>query len=342
MTSNRIEDVAKRAGVSMKTVSRVLNHEPNVRPAMRDKVMAAVAELNYRPNLSARSLAGNRSYLVALLYGNVSPSYLVNVQTGVLEVCNTEHYGLVLHPCTNTGAALVREIGDLLSQTRLDGLILTPPVSNFTPLIEMLRERGIPYIRISPTDLEDGAAVAIDEGRAAYDVTRYLIGLGHRRIGFIKGPADHGASHWRYAAFARALAESGIEQDSNLIVQGDFSFESGVQAGAALLSLARPPTAVFASNDDMAAGVLHVAHDRGVKVPAELSVTGFDDTPLARQVWPRLTTVHQPIQGLGQAAARRLLQMIRGAGEEAATRGPEILAYELKIRDSSGPARDDV
>lgn len=336
MALNRIEDVAARAGVSMKTVSRVLNDEPNVRPAMRDKVMQAVAELNYSPNLSARGLAGKRSYLIGLLYGNVSSSYLVNVQTGVLEVCNGDHYGLVLHPCSGAPEDLVDEIENFMTQSRVDGLVLTPPISDYAPLIALLKARHINHVRISPLDTTGGAAVAIDEYRAAYELTQYLVDLGHRRIGFIKGPVDHGASYCRFSAFQDCLAENNIAGDERLIMDGDFSYEFGVSAGQYLLDLDQPPSAVFASDDDMAAGVMHVAHDRGINVPGQLSVAGFDDSPLSWQIWPRLTTVRQPSRQLGQAAAARLLRMIRGRESADDFAGPEILDYELKIRDSTG------
>lgn len=339
MASNRIEDVAARAGVSMKTVSRVLNNEPNVRQVMRDKVMQAVAELNYRPNLSARGLAGKRSYLIGLLYGNISSAYLVNVQTGVLEVCNGAHYGLVLHPCSGAPENLVDEIESFAKQSRIDGLVLTPPVADCRPLIDMLAARNIHHVRISPLDATGGAAVTIDEYQASYDVTQYLVDLGHRRIGFIKGATGHAASYLRFSAFWECLRANGVAPDESLVVQGDFSYESGVSAGRGLLDLAHAPSAIFASNDDMAAGVMHVAHDRGIKVPDQLSVTGFDDSPLSWQIWPRLTTVHQPIRQLGQAAASRLLRMIRGRENADDSVGSEILGYALKIRDSTGPAR---
>lgn len=348
MSSIRIEDVARRAGVSMKTVSRVLNNEPNVREKTREKVRAAAAEMKYRPNPSARSLAASRSFLLGLLYGNVAPAYLVDLQNGVLETCNAEHYGLVLHPCSASGRALVADIEDFVRQSRVDGLILTPPISNHRRLIVRLEDMGVKLVRISPMEEQPGGAVSSNERQAAADIMRHLIGLGHRRIGFIKGPADHGASHWRLESYLQCLEAEGLEIDPDLVVDGDFSYDSGVAAAARLLDLPHPPTAIFASNDDMAAGVLHVAHDRGLRIPRNLSVAGFDDTPLSRQVWPRLTTVHQPIRSLGRTAATMLLALIAG-GATADNRdgprdGPEdedrsrVLDYELKIRDSTGPA----
>lgn len=331
MSSVRIEDVALKAGVSMKTVSRVLNNEPNVRDATRKKVMAAVETLNYRPNPSARSLAGSRSYLVGLLYGRVSPAYLFEVQSGALEACNAAHYGLALHPCEVSDDELAEDVATFVRQSHVDGLVLTPPISDKAPLIAKLDQMGVPYVRISPMDSDVGATVNIDEKQAAHDMMAHLLGLGHKRIGFIRGPKDHGASHWRYESYKEALQSAVVPFDESLVAEGDFTFDSGLAAGRTLLELSHSPSAIFASNDNMAAGVLHAAFEAGLRVPDDLSVVGFDDAPLARQIWPSLTTIHQPMRSMGRAAARQLLAMMDGE----TIKHPQMLDYELKLRAST-------
>ncbi|PCI51753.1 MAG: LacI family transcriptional regulator [Alphaproteobacteria bacterium] len=333
MRNIRLEDVARKAGVSMKTVSRVVNGEPNVRANTQEKVLEAIKLMNYRPNASARSLAGNRSYLVGLLYGDVSPAYLFEVQNGALKAGNETHYGLVLHPCETVEDDVSGDVADFLKQSRVDGLILTPPISDNMALIRLLDAEKIPYVRLSPMDSDMGMTVSIDEKQAAAEMMKHLLDLGHRRIGFIKGPMAHGASRWRYESYKASLEKTGIIFNPALVADGDFSFDSGKIAAEKLLSGGNPPTAIFASNDNMAAGVIHTAFERGLQIPRDISIAGFDDAPLARQLWPSLTTIHQPMRGMGHMAMAQLLTMIRG--DDCA--GPEqsILNYELIIRAST-------
>src|SRR5690606_7140737 len=290
----RIEDVATAAGVSMKTVSRVLNNEPGVRESTRQRVREVVAALNYRPDPSARSLAGNRSYLVALLYDNPSPNYLMEVVTGVVDACEAHHYGMVMQPVAHQSPGCVETVDNLLSGSRLDGLILTPPLTDSEGLLDRLDERGIPFACISPYKREGRIGVTLDEHDAVCELVAHLVALGHTRIGHVRGHPDHGASEWRLAGYRTALRRAGPRSDPELVVPGEFSFDSGLEAGRRLLSLQPRPTAIFAANDDMAAGVMRAASEMGLRVPAQVSVCGFDNTPIAKHIFPQLTTVQQP------------------------------------------------
>jgi len=336
LTKPTINDVAKRAGVSIKTVSRVINNEPNVRAATRARVAQAVAELGFRPDPSARRLAGSRSYLIGLLYDNPSASYVINIQTGVLNICQREGYDLLIHPCNYQDPALVSQIAAFRAHSRLDGLILTPPLSDLDRLVEAIQQEGIPYIRISPADAIDKAhSVFTNDRDACKEMTRYLVSLGHRRIGFIVGHPDHHAVLSRYQGYTEGMAEAGLKVDRHLVVQGYNSFESGIQCARKLLGRKQPPSAIFASNDDMAAGVLLVAHEMELDIPGQLSVAGFDDVPLAGQIWPALTTIRQPIQAMAMRASELLIQGIR---DLPAKEDQRVIESALVVRQSTGPA----
>ena len=336
MSRKTITDVAKAAGVAIKTVSRVLNNEPRVRPATRERVMAAVKALNYYPSLSARGLAGRRSCLIGLVYENPSPNYIMDVQNGAMARCREERFQLIMHHYNGRGADLATDIGRLVDQTHIDGLVLTPPLSSSKELIQALDARKLPFVRIAPNRLRhDSPFVDVDDMAAAQEMTEYLIGIGHRRIGFIVGNPDHYASGRRHEGYKAALKRHGIEYRDDYVKQGYFVFDSGLESGAALMSMPEPPTAIFASNDDMAAGVLMAAHQQGVKVPEQLSVAGFDDAQIARLVWPRLTTVFQPAYDLAYSATDMLLQLLKSPRQGKS----RMFAYRLICRDSTGPLR---
>ena len=333
-----IHEVAEKAGVSIKTVSRVINHEANVRADTKERVLAVIAELNYRPNPSARHLAGTHGYNIALLYDNPSPSYMMDLQSGALESCQAEGFHLILQPCGFRSDDLQATINNLIVESRVPGLILSPPLSDAGALIEKLDAWGVLHARIAPIDVaRPGPYVAVDDRGASFDLIGHLIELGHRRIAIIKGHPDHGAGHWRYEGYLTAMRQCGLPVDESLIVQGYFSFESGLEAGRKLLSLPQRPTAIFAANDDMAAGVLHVAHDMAIDVPGQLSVAGFDDTPLSRHVWPSLTTVRQPVREMARQATTQLIDRIRKRGQGRSA-GPSAMYCSLVIRDSTGRA----
>ncbi|WP_329742938.1 LacI family DNA-binding transcriptional regulator [Dyella sp. A6] len=335
----RLEDVAREAGVSPKTVSRVLNDEANVKDDTRQRVLAAMEAMDYHPHPSARSLAGNRSFVVAMLYDNndnPTSSYLAEIQDGVLEACDEYHYSMMVRPLRMGGSDFIQRIDTLISRHHPDGVVLTPPITDYAPLLKRLGERGVPYASVSPVKRRGCIGVTMDERQAARAMVEHLIGLGHRRIAHVLGIANHGASRWRLAGYRDALAAAGLPEDPELVVQGGFTFGSGVAAARQLLSLGKRkrPTAVFAANDDMAAGVMWVAGEYGLKMPRDLSVCGFDDTPLASQLWPALTTVRQPSREMGRLAALQVLDSLRGRGPGRLVEVP----YSLELRDSTAAA----
>jgi len=335
MARVRIEDVAAEAGVSIKTVSRVLNHEPNVSEVTRERVQAVVERLRYRPHPSARVLAGRRSYLVAMLYDNPSGNYLMEVELGVLDACQSQHYNMMLAPLVYDAKDIVSKVESLVLQSRIDGVVLTPPITEDTALLERLDELDIPWSSVSPTEPNRRIGVVVDERSAVSEMMAHLVSLGHRRIAHVKGHPAHGASTWRLAGYRDGLACAGIPWDDALVVDGEFSHDSGFAAANYLLDLCDPPTAIFAANDDMAAGAICAICERGLSVPRDVSVCGFDDTPIARQIYPALTTVRQPTREMGRLACLQLLKAIRDRGEG----GMVTVPYALQLRRSTGPAQ---
>lgn len=303
-----ITDVARLANVSMKTVSRVLNNEPNVAKKTRERVLSAAKELRYSPNLAAKGLASSKSYLIALLYDNPSPNYIANIQKGAIKACRDNNYYLVIEPLSMANANAGNEVEKLLERLPVDGVILTPPLCDDKDVLSILKSLNIPYVPVAPTiEMNGVSSVKMDDVQASFEMTEYLIRRGHKKIGFIKGHRGHSATALRYKGYELAMEKFNLKIDKNFIVEGDFSFKSGVEAAENLLGLNVPPTAIFASNDDMAAGVVSVASRLGLEVPTKLSVGGFDDTPLAQILFPQLTTVKQPIYEMGQMAANLLI-----------------------------------
>ncbi len=330
-----IGDVARHAGVSTKTVSRVINDEPFVAESTRAKVVAAVRELDYAPNVSAQRLASGRSHVLGLVFHNAAWNYINIVQRALLEKCREEGYGMLMNPCDIERPADQQEILRLVAQQTVDGFIFTPPCDNITSLLEQLWSQQIPFVRLAPRDRQAPLPyVAPDDEQGGYDMTQYLLSLGHERIGFVMGNPDHQASHDRLAGYKAALDAHHLPFDPRLVTPGDFQFDSGLSGGHALLAAELRPTAIFACNDDMAAGVLAAAHERGIAVPEALSVAGFDDVPLARQVWPSLTTIRQPTYEMAQLAAQLLLRSLRGESLETLH---HVLPATLVIRGSTGP-----
>lgn len=328
-----IKDVSAAAGVSTKTVSRVLNGERYVSEELRRRVEAAMAQLDFQPSAVARILAGKCSNQIALIYDNHSPHYIHQIQTGIWERCLEQGVRLLAQPSDAGSPNLAKEIGELIDQTRVDGVILSSPVTDAVAALEALDKLGAPYVRISPgTDHGRSSSVSMDDVQAADDMTSHLIALGHRRIGFIFGHPNHTASDLRHFGYRRALDRAGIAYEPKYVRPGLFDFASGEAAADALLDLPQPPTAIFASNDDMAAGVLTVAHRRRIAIPQDLSVAGFDDTALAGQLWPPLTTVRQPTRQLAYAAASLLFD---GGGAPVHRRLP----HELVLRSSTAAPR---
>lgn len=335
--SPTIVDVAREAGVSIKTVSRVLNHEPGVHESTRDQVLKVVEALRYRPKQSARSLAGGRSFLIGLLYYDPSAIFVGSVQQGATLRCRELGYHLVVESLHNDAPDLRQQIDRMVLALRPDGMILTPPLCDNPEVLAALRDSGTPCVLMSPErDLPGVPSVRMDDVHAAEEITNLLLSLGHQRIAFIKGPPDQSASALRYQGFVNALRAHGLEPDPELIQPGAFTFASGRDAAHQLLSRRQRPTAVFASNDDMALGVLAAAQRLGLPVPGELSVTGFDDSPTAALVWPPLTTVRQPVAEMARTAVEMLVSVQRpDMPSQVEANLHKVLAHELVVRDST-------
>ena len=307
-----IREVADRAGVSIKTVSRVVNNEPNVRPGTRERVRDAVAALDYEPLPAARGLAGRRTFSIGLVYENPHEfSYFQRLLEGAYEACEGHGHALLLRPCPDDlTPSMVREF---VRQTRVDGVLLTAPIADRGDVTSLLVEGGTAFAQISPRDTNpDWTSVSPDDVAASRALTAHVLGLGHRRIGFIKGDPRHGASHKRLTGHLECLRDHGLEADPALVVEGRFDFDSGKRGLLALCRLAELPTAIIACNDDTAAGVVVGAHERGIRVPETLSVAGFDDSPTATHTWPALTTVRQPIAAIAHRATELLIANIGG------------------------------
>ncbi|ESQ88867.1 LacI family transcriptional regulator [Asticcacaulis sp. AC460] len=339
-----IIDVAEKAGVSIKTVSRVINNEKHVSADMRARVGRAVAELGFAANASARgmrTLNPERSYVIGQLYGDPGGAYTSDIQLGLLSRCRYFGYHLVIEELDYQSPDVERRARDLVRRLKLDGAVLTAPLTDNELVQGVLEEAGIPYVRVTPqVESRTIPSVRIDEKRAAYQLTQHLISIGHRRIGFIRGLPIHAATTLRYAGFEQALTEAGIEIDATLVENGDFRYFAAIPCAHRLLNRADRPTAVFASNDEMAAAVIKVAHELNFTLPEDLSVVGFDDIPTAEMLWPSLTTVRQPVARLGAAAGDLLFTRLSGNGEWPNPAPHQILQHDIVLRSSTAPWRD--
>jgi LacI family transcriptional regulator len=329
-----IADVAKEAGYSPMTVSRVINGEKNVREVTRKAVQDAVAKLNYSPNLAARSLAGAEQIKIAMLYGNPSAAYLSRLLVGTLEQARKSHVQLIIEQFDgeeDIGFAF-RELMD----SGVDGVVLSPPLSDNPEMLELIEASDVECVVVANwTPPGKMSVVYIDDIEAAATMTRHIIGLGHTRIGFVIGNPEQKASQQRLQGFNNAMAEAGLAINPDYVVQGQFTYRSGLEAAEQLLDLAEPPTAIFASNDDMAAAAITVAHRRHLDVPQQITICGFDDTDFALSIWPELTTIHQPIADMSRNAVEILVDHIRnGRGGRTVKREERLLDYTFVRRES--------
>jgi LacI family transcriptional regulator len=333
-----IQDVASRAGVSAMTVSRVINSEKNVRDKTRERVLEAIAELRYSPNTAARTLAAGEATHIGLLYSNPSAAYLSLFLVGVLDAARKAGVHLVIEPSESDNEASQRQAARHLASANVEGVILPPPLSESVGILTELALAEIPVVTVAMGQIYPNLInVRMDDFKAAAEITNHLISLGHRRIGLIKGYPHHIASEERERGFRAAVAAAGLSSEDTPVEQGYFTFRSGLIAADRLLDHVPAPTAIFASNDDMAAAVISVAHRRGLAIPGDLSVVGFDDTPMATAVWPELTTIRQPVSSMAAAAMELLLAGLRhrGPGKRLA-RAERVLEHELVIRESTG------
>lgn len=326
-----ISDVARLAGVSIKTVSRVFNNEKYVSEDKKRKILEIADQLNYRPSLQARGLAGKKSYMVALFVDKLEGDYLTKVMRGILDRSVPAGCHLVIEVLPKRGDR--ERLRQVLNSLNLDGAVLAAPICDDIVVLEALRDSQVPTVRIGPGfDFEDSGKVAIDEALAATEIVEFLIDQGHDRIGFIKGDPRHASSMERERGYLQALQLHGLPIENRLIRQGTFTFESGRVAAEELLSTDDPPSAIFASNDEMALAVLAVARERGIAIPEELSVVGFDDSENATIVTPALTTIHQPVISMAAAAFDWLWSLEKDHDPRQQAFVPH--QHGLRIRDS--------
>ncbi|HQS68032.1 MAG: LacI family transcriptional regulator [Novosphingobium sp. 28-62-57] len=334
-----VNDVARLADCSPMTVSRVINGGTSVRDETRLAVEAAIKQLGYAPNRAARSLAGASQLRIALLYANPSAAYLSELLIGCMDAASRLDAHLVVERCDadRDQAKMITR----LAESMIDGFLLPPPLCDDTALLSHLRRAGTHAMLIGPGQAQaEHGGVVIDDYQAAFDMTRHIIALGHRRIGFIIGNPQQSATALRLAGFRAAMHEAGVPVDEALLGQGQFTYRSGLDAAMQMLALPHRPTAIFASNDDMAAGCIAAAHRNDMEVPRDLTVCGFDDTALASTIWPELTTIRQPIRQMAEAALDLLVQDIRaGRAGDAHTPRHTQFDYELIRRQSDAAPR---
>ena len=332
-----ITDVARLAGVSKKTVSRVINHSGLVKADTRDKILKIVQEHDYQPDPQARALAFRRSYLVAMISDQPNPQYIVDMQSGILDALGPTSYQLVVSPCDRESPTLYDDICEIIQLQKFFGVILTPSISEDDELIGRLRQIECPYVRIAAVSLDSpGNMVETHDYVGAAEAARHIAGLGHKRIAHIRGPERFLSAKERLRGFRVGLAEHGLSVEEQYLLTGGYTFESGMDCGEALLSRPEPPTAVFAGNDEMAVGVYQAVRRAGLRVPEDLSIVGFDDAPTAERIWPTLTTVRLPIRHMGRTAAQLLISNHdRHAMEPPAATS---VMPSLIVRGSTGPA----
>ena len=308
-----INDVARIAGVSKKTVSRVINRSPLLNDDTRRRVEEVIGNLGYIPNPQARALALRRNFLIGLVHDNPNAQMVMNVQQGILEALHGTEFELVVRPVDRGSATMLVDLRHFLERQRLFGLVLLPPISENDTIAQLCAEIGCRYVRMGSARLDDNDhMVASNDLEAVRGATEYLIAQGHRRIGLIAGPHGFRSARERRLGFEEALSKAGIALPRSMIADGNYTFESGLTAAERLLDLMPRPTAIFASNDEMAAGVMHAARQRGLDIPKDLSIVGFDDTPVAAHVWPPLTTVRWPIASMARSAALKLTAGLDG------------------------------
>lgn len=335
-TNLTISDIARLAEVSKKTVSRVINHSGLVREDTRDRILRIVNQHGYTPDPPARALALRRSYLIGLISNQPNPQYVVDIQRGILDAMTGTSYQLVMRPCDRSVPTLHDDICDIVKHQKLFGVILTPSISEDDELIGRLRQIECPYVRIAAVSLDTPEnMIETHDYVGAAEAARHIAALGHTRIAHIHGPDSFLSAAERLRGFRVGLAEYGLKIDPQYLLKGGYTFESGLQCGEQLLALPARPTAVFAGNDEMAVGVYQAARRAGLRIPEDLSIVGYDDSPIATRIWPTLTTVRLPIVHMGRIAT----QLLISNHDRLAMEPPAATSVmpSLQVRDSAGP-----
>ncbi|MBA4763743.1 LacI family DNA-binding transcriptional regulator [Sphingomonas sp.] len=338
-----IKHVAADAGVSLQTVSRVINKEPNVRPEMMARVQESIARLGYVPSIAAQRMSGSRSYLIMALNdrertiegwkSREGTDWVDQMLFGGMLTCAEHGYRLIVELVDTHSDHIERELSAAIAALQPDGVLLTPPHSANPKIMALLDAAGIEQARIGSLMPGPGFRLTMGDDLAAAMATRHLIELGHTRIGFIAGSLEYELSGWRVDGWRAAMDEAGLSTEG-MLAQGDFSIESGRVCAPQLIDAGA--TAVIASNDQMAMATLEVARARGLSVPGDLSIVSFDDTPVVRFAHPPLTAIEQPIA----AVTARAVELIIGARScRAALDSPVVVTPSLTVRESTAPPR---
>ncbi len=332
-----INDIARLANVSKKTVSRVINDSPFVRGETREKINAIIAELGFAPDPQARGLAFRRSFLIGMIYDNPTPQYVVNMQQGILDAMKGTSFELVIRPCNRQDPHFLSDMRNFVERQKLFGVIMPPSVSEDERLIEILDELECPYVRIASIALDEPQSMVVTHDNVGGNAAaRHLAELGHTRIAHISGPSLFRSAHERRRGFVEGLASAGLKLAPEYNREAAYTFETGVEHAAALLAMTPRPTAIFCGNDEMAAGVYMAARDAGLVIPRDLSVVGFDDSAMASRMYPLLTSVRLPIHDMGEMAAAKLIATTpRAPPPPAAGRDHRGLRTTLVVREST-------
>ncbi len=333
-----INDVARLAGVSKKTVSRVINRSEFLNEETRERVEKVIRELGYVPNPQARALALRRNFLIGLIHDNPNAQMVLNMQQGILEALQGTEFEMIVRPVDRTSTMMLEDVRHFLERQRLFGVVILPPISENDALARLCDELGCRYVRMGSAHLDDDEhMVASNDREAVREATDHLIQQGHRLIGLIEGPDGFRSAQERRLGFEDALSAAGITLPRSLIARGNYTFETGVTAANRLLDLSPRPTAIFASNDEMAAGVVFAARERGIAIPDELSLIGFDDTPIAAHIWPPLTTVRWPIVSMARSAALKLVGEVVGGKTGVGPQPSELPSMLVKRASVAAP-----
>lgn len=335
-----IKHVAADVGVSLQTVSRVINNGPNVRPELKQRVQASIDKLGYVPSIAAQRMGGSRSYLILALNdrertiadwrARQGTDWVDQMLLGGMLTCAEHGYRMLLELVDTHNDHIERELSSAIAALQPDGIILTPPHSDNALIVSLLDSQNIPFVRIGSRENGSGIPVSMDDEGSARMATRYLIAQGHKQIGFIAGSPEYNLSGWRVTGWKSAMAEAGLAADA-LLEAGDFSYASGELAAKRLLTAAKPPTAIIASNDQMTLATLDVARSLGLDVPRDLSIISFDNTPLTHFTQPALTAIDQPIAATVSKAVELIIAAQKGLGSPSTL---TVIPAELVERGS--------
>lgn len=328
-----ITEVAKRAGVSVKTVSRVMNDYEHISARTREKVERAIQDLSYSPSSIARQMRMGDNLSIGMLYGDPSSGYQARLNHAVLKACSDARRYLAVELFDEKNIDWLEQVQAFLERTKVRNLILVPPMCDSTDLHDLLKERNVNFVLISPSRPVSGAiSITMDDRLAAKEMVNHFIDLGHTRIGHISGHPGHVATLLRRQGYEEAMKKAGLPLFEEYICSGRFRFKNALSCAEGMLTMANPPSAIFAANDEMAAAVVMAANRLGLSVPHDLSVAGFDNTPISQTIWPELTTVAQPFDAIARQAVKSV-SVVKGAHSPASE--TIVLEHQLLLREST-------